>query len=132
MGVLDAILTTEVLHGIVIIAVLAFTVRTLLIHSRESSTLQPKFDSTDRNLKQIRDGMAGKKNRIAELTKKVDPLQLRFDQMSALYESGKKIEDDDERDAAQNEEEQEGARKRRVQRKKMGFSSDDYPEANDN
>jgi hypothetical protein len=102
MGVLDAILTPEVLHGIVIIAVLAFTVRTLLIYSRESSELRPKFDTADRNLKQIRDGMAGQKKRVAELTKKVDPLQLRFDQMSELYEAGKKIEDDDERDAALN------------------------------
>lgn len=130
MGVLDAILTPEVLHGVIIIAVLAFTVRTLLIYSRESSTLQPKLDAAERNLKQIRDGMAGQKKRVAALTKKVEPLQLRFDQMDALYESGKKIEDDDERDAAQIDEEE--ARKRRVQRKKMGFGSDDDSEINDN
>ena len=117
MNVLDAVLAPEVLHGIVIIAVFAFTVRSLLIYSRDSSELRLKLDKAERNLKRLRDGMAGQKKRVDVLTKKVDPLQLRFDQMNTLYESGKKIEDETERTAEQNQEEAEKAEKAEKARK---------------
>ena len=124
MDVLDAILTPDVLHGIVIVGALVFIVRSLLIFTKESAELRPKLDVANRNLTLLRESMASQKKKVASLSKKVEPLQARFDQMNPLYEKIKEIEDDDERSTAQAHAAEEEARNRRVQRQKMGFGGE--------
>ena len=124
MDILDAILTPDVLHGIVIVGALVFIVRSLLIFSKESAGLRPKLDEADRSLTRLREGMENQKKKVASLSKKVEPLQGRFDQMNSLHEKIKEIEDEDERKVAQAETEEEEARNRRVKRKKMGYGGE--------
>ena len=83
---LDAILSTEIIAGILIIGALVMSVRSILFFTREASSMAPKLQKIDHDLTKLRDGMAEKKKAVKELTVVVDPLKTRESKLRAYYE----------------------------------------------
>jgi hypothetical protein len=121
-NVLDVILTTEVIAGVLIAASLAMAVRSIPVFSRETAGIAPRLMKIEADLEKWRGGMAEKKKIVTDLTTVVDPLREREGRLRTYYDSLKNMEVDHEKNEAKMTEEQEQARKKRVQRKKMGFS----------
>ena len=120
-NILDVVLSTEGIAGVLIVASLAMAVRSILFFTRESTGIAPKLMKIESDLEKWRGGMADKKKIVAELTVVVDPLREREGRLRMYYDSLKNMEVDHEKNEAKQSEEQEQARKKRVQRKKMGY-----------
>ncbi len=120
-NILDVVLSTEVIAGVLIVASLAMAVRSILFFTRESTGIAPRLMKIESDLEKWRGGMGDKKQIVADLTVVVDPLREREGRLRMYYDSLKNMEVDHEKNEAKESEEQEQARKKRVQRKKMGF-----------
>ena len=125
MDTLEVLLAPEVLAGVLIVGALAIAVRSLLHFSKEASQLRPKLDNVDRQLKQLRETIAPKKQQIGELSTVVAPIKLEEQKFSTYYNQLKDIEINAEKEALKKQDEEEAAQRRRVQRKKMGFTTND-------
>ena len=121
MNVLDVILSTEVIAGIIIVASVAMTVRSILMFTREASGMSPRLLKLESELGKHKEGMDGKKTAVKELTVVVDPLKDREGKLRGYYDDLKNMELAHDKANAAAEEHEEGERKKRVQRKKMGF-----------
>ena len=121
MNILDIVLSTQVIAGIIIVASVAMAVRSILFFTREASGMAPKLMKLDNELGKYRDGMGEKKKTVKELTVVVDPLREREGKLRTYYDGLKsmELEHDKQSSAAQSQEDEE--RKKRIQRKKMGF-----------
>ena len=120
-NILDVVLSTEVIAGVLIVASLAMAVRSILFFTRESTGIAPKLMKIESELEKWRAGMGDKRKIVQDLTVIVDPLREREGKLRMYYDSLKNMEVDHEKNEAKASEEQEQARKKRVQRKKMGF-----------
>ena len=120
-NILDVVLSTEVIAGVLIVASLAMAVRSILFFTRESTGIAPKLMKIESDLEKWRAGMGDKKKIVQDLTVIVDPLREREGRLRMYYDSLKNMEVDHQKNEAKAGEEQEQARKKRVQRKKMGF-----------
>jgi len=125
MEFFDAILTTEVLAGILIIGAFAMGIRSTLHFSKGAADLRPKLTEVERNLKRLRDGMGDRKKAVAELTQAVAPIKEQETQMRLYYEQAQEMNIEHEKREQADSEEEEAGRKRRIQRKKMGYDGDD-------
>ena len=119
--VLDVVLSTEVIAGILIVAAMAMAVRSILFFTREASQMGPRVQKLDTDLSKYRDGMGSKKKVVKELTEVVDPLREREGNLRGYYDQLRGIELKAEKEQESASEDEEAARKKRVQRKKMGF-----------
>lgn len=121
MNILDVVLSTEVIAGVLIVASLAMAVRSILFFTRESSGMSPRLMKIESDLEKWRGGMGEKKKAVDALNTIVTPLREKEGKLRMYYDSLKNMEVDHERNSAQENEEAEQERKKRVQRKKMGF-----------
>ena len=121
-NILDVVLSTEVIAGVLIVASLAMAVRSILFFTREITGIAPRLMKIEADLERWRGGMGDKKKIVADLTEIVDPLREREGRLRMYYDSLKNMEVDHEKNEARASHEQAQARKKRVQRKKMGFS----------
>jgi len=76
-NILDVVLSTEVIAGVLIVASLAMAVRSILFFTRESTGIAPKLMKIEADLERWRGGMGDKKKIVADLTEIVDPLRER-------------------------------------------------------
>ena len=120
-NILDVVLSTEVVAGVLIVASLGMAVRSILFFTRESTGIAPKLMKIEADLEKWRGGMGEKKKMVEELTAVVDPLRERDGRLRMYYDSLKSLEVDYEKSDAKASEEQKQARTKRVERKKMGF-----------
>ena len=121
MNIIDIILSTEVIAGLVIVASLAMTVRSVLFFTREASALGPKLTKIEANLTKFRDGMGERKQVVENLNTVVTPLRNQEERLRDYYDGLRNMELEHDRTEQKVEEEEEEQRKKRVQRKKMGF-----------
>ncbi|MBT7914251.1 hypothetical protein HN588_10110 [Candidatus Bathyarchaeota archaeon] len=125
MEFFDAILTTEVLAGILIIGAFAMGIRSTLHFSKGAADLRPKLNEVERALKKLRDGMGDRKKAVVELTQAVAPVKDIEARMRLYYEQGQEMNIEHEKKEQKDSEQEESSRKRRIQRKKMGYEGDD-------
>lgn len=123
MDTFEALLSPEVLAGIVAIAALGMAVRALLAFSSDNSELRPKLDKIENDLNRYRDGMKEQKEIVEELEKVVRPLADSEEELRTYYEQLKALEMEVERQEAKTAADDEEARRRRIQRKRMGYES---------
>ena len=121
MHVLDIILSTEVIAGIIIVASVAMTVRSVLMFTHEASGMSLKLLKLDSELEKHKEGMDGKKTAVKELTVVVDPLKDREGKLRGYYDALKNMELAHDKANAAAEEHKQEERRKRVQRKKLGF-----------
>ena len=115
MDILDIILSTQVIAGIIIVASVAMAVRSILFFTREASGMAPKLMKLDSELGKYREGMGDKKKTVKELTEVVDPLREREGKLRNYYDGLKSLElEHDKQSSVAKEHEDE-------ERKKMGF-----------
>ena len=121
MNILDVILSTQVIAGVLVAGSMAMAVRSVLHFTRESAGMSPKLMKIEADLEKWRGGMGEKKKAVDELNTVVNPLKEREGKLRMYYDSLKNMEVDHERHEAESSQEEEQERKKRVQRKKMGF-----------
>lgn len=120
-NLLDIILCTEVIAGIIIAASMAMSVRSILFFTGQASSMAPRLQRIEANLSRLREDMAEKKKAVKDLTMVVDPLKEREARLRAYYDTLKNVELEHDRRAAQNSDREEEERQRRMKRKKMGL-----------
>lgn len=120
-NLLDIILSTEVIAGIIITASLAMSVRSILFFTREASTMSPKLQKIDADLSRLREGMSEKKKTVKDLNVIVDPLKLTEARLRGYFDTIKNIEIEHDRVEAESSARAEEERAKRIQRKKMGL-----------
>ena len=121
MNVLDVVLSTEVIAGIIIIGALVMSVRSILIFTREASSMGPRLQKVEISLAKLREGMDEKKKIVRELSQVVDPLKARESRLRVYFEGLKNMELQYERESAEKAAKDEAEKRKRIQRKKMGF-----------
>ncbi|MFH1570513.1 MAG: hypothetical protein ABIL09_21165 [Gemmatimonadota bacterium] len=121
MNLIDIILSTEVIAGIIIVASLAYAVRSILFFTREASTMGPRLQRIEADLNRLRDGMDEKRRTVKALTVTVDPLRLRESRLRSYYDSLKNLELEYDRRVAESSAREEEERVKRIQKKKMGL-----------
>ncbi len=117
MDVLDIILSTEVITGIIAVGSLAMIVRSILLFTNEASGMGPRLIRMEADLTKFSDGMVERKQVVRDLNTVVTPLREREERLRNM---------ELEHDRAEHEaiEEEEDLKKKRVQRKKRGFDSE--------
>lgn len=125
MMVLDSILSTEVIAGIIIIGAFAMCIRSILAFTNQATELRPKLTEIERHLNNLREGMQGRKDKVGKLTVVVAPLKDREGRMRSYYDQMKKLELDEEEQQMAAQAEEESKRQRRIQRKKMGYEEEE-------
>ena len=121
MDIFNIILSTEVIAGILVVASLAMTVRSILFFTREASGMSPRLMKIEADLTKFRGGMDERKKVVAALDTVVTPLRERDERLRDYYDGLRNMELEHDRAEQESEEEEEDARKKRVQRRKMGF-----------
>ncbi len=124
MNVLDIILSTEVVTGVLIVGSLAMAVRSFLLFTREAAGISPRLLKVEMDLAKLSDRMGEHKQVVRALNTVVTPLRQREERLRIYCDRLRNIELEHDRAAQKAEEEEELARKTRVQRKKMGFDSE--------
>ena len=124
MNVLDIILSTEVISGVLIVGSLAMTVRSILLFTREAAGISSRLIKVETDLAKLSDRMGEHKQVVRALNTVVTPLRVREERLRNYYDRLRNMELEHDRAAQKAEEEEELARKKRVQRKKMGFDSE--------
>ena len=92
MNILDIILSTEVIAGIIIVASVAMAVRSILMFTREASGMGPKLMKLNHELGKHKDGMDAKKTAVTELNVVVEPLRDSEGKLRGYYDSLKNTE----------------------------------------
>lgn len=121
MNVVDVVLSTEVIAGIIIIGALVMSVRSILIFTRDASSMAPKLQRIEVSLNKQREGMDERKKIVRELSQVVDPLKERESRLRVYFEGLKNLELAYERESAEQQAKEESEKRKRIQRKKMGF-----------
>ena len=125
MDIVDAILSTEVLAGVVMVAVLGMIVRCFLSFTREAASLAPKLAKIESDLTRLQEEMPDKKKRVSDLAAVVYPLRDREGKLRAYYDGLRNMELEQERAATQSEgeeqAEEQAEKKKRGQRRLMGL-----------
>jgi chromosome segregation ATPase len=121
MGVLDVILAPQVIAGVLIVAMLLMSIRSILFYTREATALRPRMAEIDRELYRLREGMGEKKKAVEELVHAVAPLKEKEEKLRVYYEDIRSIELEADRKAFAEAETEDTERRKRIQRKKMGF-----------
>jgi len=125
MTILDSILSTEVIAGIIIIGGFAMCIRSILAFTNSATELRPKLTEIERQLGNLRDGMKERKDKVADLNEVVSPLKDREGRMRSYFDQMKKLELDDQKEQMAAQAEEESKRTRRIQRKKMGYEDEE-------
>ena len=125
MDTLEVLLAPEILSGILIVGSLAIAVRSLLHFSKEASALRPKLESVDKELNKLRDGIVPKRKVVSELGKEVSPIREKEQRLAGYGQQLRELEIEAEKKELETQEEAESEKRRRVQRKRMGFGSND-------
>ncbi len=123
MNVLDIILSTEVVTGIITVGSLAMIVRSILLFSREAAGISPRLLKVEMDLAKLSDRMGEDKQVVRALNTVVTPLREQEERLRNYYDRLRNMDLEHDRAAQKAEEEEESARKKRVQRKKMGIDS---------
>ena len=76
MEIFDAILSTEVIAGIIIISAFAMAIRSVLHFTQEAADLRPKLAEVERELNKLRNGMGDRKKAVEELFGGNSPKQI--------------------------------------------------------
>lgn len=121
MTVLDSLLSTEVITGIIIIGAFAMCIRSILAFTNKATELRPKLTEIERHLTNLREGMQGRKDKVAKLNEVVIPLKDLEGRMRSYFDQMKKQELDNEKQQMAAQAQEESKRQRRIQRKKMGY-----------
>lgn len=121
MEFLEAILSAEVLAGILIIGAFSMGIRSVLHFSREATVLRPRLSEVERELKKRREGMDELKKQVGVLTAQVAPVRSREGSLRAYYEELQTIVMNNERREQEKSAEDEVDRRKRIQRKRMGY-----------
>ncbi len=124
MNVLDIILSTEVVTGVLIVGSLAMAVRTILLFTNEAASNRPKLLKVETDLAKLSDRMGEHKQVVRALNTVVTPLREREERLRNYFDRLRNMELEHDRAAQKAEKEEESARKTRVRRKKMGFDSE--------
>ncbi len=124
MIVLDTILSTEVIAGIIIIAAFALCIRSILTFTNQATELRPKLTTIEGSLTKLREGMQGRKDKVEKLNTVVSPLKDREGRMRSYFDLMKKLELDNEKELMAAQATEESKRTRRIQRKKMGYEDE--------
>jgi hypothetical protein len=93
MDALEALLSPQVIAGILFIAGLTMAVRSFLFYSKETAEAGPKLKKIDKDLKQLRDGMKDHKDSVETLSTEVDPMAEKEEKMRLYLEELKTIPD---------------------------------------
>ena len=125
MDTLEVLLAPEILAGILIVGSLAIAVRSLLHFSKEASTLRPKLESVQKELDRLREGIVPKRKVVNELGKEVSPVRDKEQRYSGYTEHLREIEIEQEKKELESQEQVESEKRKRVQRKRMGFGTND-------
>lgn len=121
MEVFEAVLSTEVLAGILIIGAFAMAIRSTLQFTKGAAALRPKLNEVDQELRRLRSGMAERKKAVQSLSAEVAPVKEKETQMRVYYEEIQTMDIEHEKQQHAESEQNESERRRRIQRKKMGF-----------
>lgn len=121
MEIFDAVLSTEVLAGILIIGAFAMAIRSTLHFTKGAADLRPRLNEVEQELRRLRNGMADRKKTVQTLTTEVAPFKEKEAQMRVYYEQIQSMDIEHEKKESAQSEQVESERRRRIQRKKMGF-----------
>ena len=121
MEFFEAVLSTEVLAGILIIGAFAFAIRSTIHFTKGAADLRPRLDEVDQELRRLRSGMADSKKVVQALAAEVAPVKEKETQMRVYYEQLQSMDIEHEKQEHAQSEQNEAERRRRIQRKKMGF-----------
>jgi chromosome segregation ATPase len=123
MEVFEAILSTEILAGILIIGAFAMAIRSTLHFSREAADLRPKLNEVERELNRLRNGTQERKKAIQTLSLEVAPIKEKETQIRLYYEQLQAMDLEYEKKEHAQTEKAEAEKRRRIQRKRMGFEN---------
>ena len=123
METFEALLSSQVIAGVLFVAALAMGVRSFLFFTNETSDIGPKLKKIDHDLKRLQNGMADQKAEVESLNTEVGPMAEKEEAMRVYLEELKQSQMDAEKRAYAAEQKDESAKKRRIQRKKMGLDS---------
>ena len=121
MEVFEAVLSTEVLAGVLIIGAFAMAIRSTLHFSKAAADLRPRLNEVDQELKRLRSGMTERKKAVQSLSAEVAPVKEKETQMRVYYEDLQSMDIEHEKQEHAESEQNDAERRRRIQRKKMGF-----------
>ena len=124
MNAFDIILSTEVITGILIVASLAMTVRSILFFTREASQMSPRLIKVEADLAKFNESRGERKQIVVDLNTVVAPLRAREERLRTYYDRLRNMELEHDRAEQEAEEEDEEASRKRAQRKRMGFDSE--------
>ncbi len=124
MNVLDIILSTEVITGIITVGSLAMIVRSILLFTNEAAGMSPRLMRIEADLTKFSDGMGERKQAVKDLNTVVVPLREREERLRNYFDRLRNMELEHDRAEHEAIEEEEDLKKKRVQRKKMGFDSE--------
>ena len=123
MDALGALLSTQVLAGVLIVAALVMIIRSLLFYTREASEMGPKLSKIEKEISKIRDGLKDREELVETLTQDVSPLSEKEEVLRTYFDELKDVELREEKRALEEGEQEESDRRKRIQRKKMGFDA---------
>ena len=124
MNVLDVILSTEVITGVITVGSLAMIVRSILFFTNAASGMGPRLIKMEADLTKFSDGVDVRKQVVIDLNTVVVPLRAREERLRDYYDRLRNMELEHDRAEHEAIEEEEESRKRRIHRKKMGFDSE--------
>jgi predicted ribosome quality control (RQC) complex YloA/Tae2 family protein len=123
MEVFDALLSTEVLAGILIIGAVAISIRSMLRFSSSAANLRPRLADAERELHRLREVTELLHRRVTDLLADVSPVRQEEAQLRTYSEKLRDIAIDLEKREQAKSEEEEGSQRRRIQRKRMGLDT---------
>ena len=121
MNASQDLLSAEVLASLLVVGSLVMSIRSILFFTKTASNLRPKLEEVELELNRLRNGMADKKQRVAELQPVVAPLKSTTEKMTSYYEQLTDMRIEDEKRVHEAEGQQETERKKRIQRTMMGL-----------
>ena len=121
MNVLDIILSTEVITGIITVGSLVMIVRSILFFTSAASGMGPRLIRMEADLTKFSDGVDVRKQVVKDLNTVVVPLRAREERLRNYFDRLRNMELEHDRAEHQALEDAEEARRKRTQRKKMGL-----------
>ena len=124
MDLFEAILSAEVLAGVLTIGAFAMAIRSILHFTREAAELRPRLAELDRELRKRREASEEVRKQVATLVAEIAPIRAREIAVRSYQEELTGVVLEHERRQHEQSSDDEASRRKRIQRKKMGFGNE--------
>jgi hypothetical protein len=125
MELFDALLSTQVLAGILVIGAFSISIRSTLHFTRSAAEMRPRLSEVERELRRTVEGSEGLRKQVTLLITQITPVREREARLRVYSEKLRELLARAEKEEQEKGSQAEDDRRRRIQRKRIGFDADE-------